>query len=141
MPSRVMAHLSAIAYNTSLVKQEDAPRSYADLLDPKWQGRIVKGHPGYSAAIMTATFVLARELDLEVTVEGVETYEQYAFLRDEGKCELQGFLFSQPKPATAWVDPASLVFAAPQPRKAEPAAAAPAAAAIPLAARQARRAS
>jgi ABC-type Fe3+ transport system substrate-binding protein len=51
-----------IGYNTSLVKLEDAPKSYADLLDPKWQGRIVKGHPGYSGAIMTATFVLARDL-------------------------------------------------------------------------------
>ena len=40
----------------------DAPKSYADLLDPKWVGKIVKGHPGYSGAIMTATFVLARDL-------------------------------------------------------------------------------
>jgi iron(III) transport system substrate-binding protein len=31
-------------------------------LEPKWQGKIVKGHPGYSGAIMTATFVLARDL-------------------------------------------------------------------------------
>jgi len=44
------------------VKPEDAPKSYADLLDPKWQGKIVKAHPGYSGAIMTATFVLSREL-------------------------------------------------------------------------------
>jgi iron(III) transport system substrate-binding protein len=53
--------LEAIAYNTDLVKREDAPKSYADLLDPKWQGKIVKAHPGYSGAIMTATFVLSRE--------------------------------------------------------------------------------
>jgi iron(III) transport system substrate-binding protein len=33
-----------------------------DLLDPKWQGKIVKGHPGYSGAILTATFVLKRDL-------------------------------------------------------------------------------
>src|SRR3981081_4498351 len=51
-----------IGYNTNLVKPEDAPKSYADLLDPKWLGKIVKAHPGYSGAIMTATFVLAREL-------------------------------------------------------------------------------
>ena len=56
------AWLEAIGYNTNLVKREDAPKSYADLLDPKWQGKIVKGHPGYSGAIMTATFVLARDL-------------------------------------------------------------------------------
>src|SRR5664279_802251 len=54
--------IEAIGYNTSLVKPEDAPKSYADLLDSKWQGKIVKAHPGYSGAIMTATFVLAREL-------------------------------------------------------------------------------
>ena len=54
--------IEAIGYNSNLVKREDAPKSYADLLDPKWQGKIVKAHPGYSGAIMTATFVLAREL-------------------------------------------------------------------------------
>ena len=56
------AWMEAIGYNTNLVKREDAPKSYADLLDPKWQGKIVKAHPGYSGAIMTATFVLARDL-------------------------------------------------------------------------------
>ena len=40
--------LSVIAYNTNLVKAEDAPKSFADLLDPKWAGKIVKAHPGYS---------------------------------------------------------------------------------------------
>jgi iron(III) transport system substrate-binding protein len=56
------AWLEAIGYNTNLVKREDAPKSYADLLDPKWVGKIVKGHPGYSGAILTATFVLTRDL-------------------------------------------------------------------------------
>jgi iron(III) transport system substrate-binding protein len=56
------AWIEAIGYNTGLVKPEEAPKSYADLLDPKWQGKIVKAHPGYSGAIMTATFVLARDL-------------------------------------------------------------------------------
>ena len=56
------AWMEVIGYNTNLVKREDAPKSYADLLDPKWQGKIVKGHPGYSGAILTATFVLARDL-------------------------------------------------------------------------------
>jgi iron(III) transport system substrate-binding protein len=54
--------IETIGYNSSLVKSEDAPKSYADLLDPRWQGKMVKAHPGYSGAIMTATFVLAREL-------------------------------------------------------------------------------
>src|SRR6266481_5842798 len=57
--------LSSIAYNTNLVKPEDAPKSYADLLDPKWAGKMVKGHPAYSGTIMTATYQLVRELGWE----------------------------------------------------------------------------
>src|ERR1700729_3464798 len=54
--------LSIIAYNTSLVKPEDAPKSFADLLDAKWKGKIVKAHPGYSGTIMTATYQMQRDL-------------------------------------------------------------------------------
>jgi iron(III) transport system substrate-binding protein len=54
--------LSIIAYNTSLVKAEDAPKSFADLLDPKWKGKIVKAHPGYSGTIKTATYQMQRDL-------------------------------------------------------------------------------
>ena len=56
------AHLSVIAYNKELVKAEDAPKSYADLLNPKWLGKMVKGNPSYSGSIMTATFQIARDL-------------------------------------------------------------------------------
>jgi iron(III) transport system substrate-binding protein len=55
-------HLSTIAYNASLVKPEDAPKGYNDLLDPRYAGKLVKGHPGYSGTIMTATQQAAREL-------------------------------------------------------------------------------
>src|SRR5580693_2792746 len=54
--------LSIIAYNTGLVKPEDAPKSFADLLDPKWKGKIDKAHPGYSGTIMTATYQMQRDL-------------------------------------------------------------------------------
>jgi iron(III) transport system substrate-binding protein len=54
--------LCPMAYNTKLVKPEDAPKSYADLLDPKWMGKIVKAHPGYSGVIMTSTQQLSRDL-------------------------------------------------------------------------------
>lgn len=39
------ATLSVIGYNTRLVKPEDAPKSYADMLDPKWSGKIVRRIP------------------------------------------------------------------------------------------------
>ncbi len=54
--------LAPILYNTKLVKPEDAPKSFADLLDPKWNGKIVKAHPGYSGTIMTVTFEIARDI-------------------------------------------------------------------------------
>jgi iron(III) transport system substrate-binding protein len=54
--------LSVIGYNTDLVRPEDAPKSFADLLDPKWKGKIVKAHPGYSGGAMTATYQTARDL-------------------------------------------------------------------------------
>ena len=54
--------LSSLGYNTNLVKPQDAPKSFADLLDPRWTGKMVKAHPAYSGTIMTATFQIVREL-------------------------------------------------------------------------------
>jgi iron(III) transport system substrate-binding protein len=54
--------VSPFGINTNLVKMEDAPKSFADLLDPKWKGKMVKAHPAYSGTIMNATFEVAREL-------------------------------------------------------------------------------
>src|SRR4030088_3773821 len=54
-------YLSSIAYNTNLVKPDDAPKSFVDLLEPRWAGQMVKGHPAYSGTIMTATFQMVRE--------------------------------------------------------------------------------
>ena len=53
---------SVVAYNTQLVKPQDAPTGFLDLLHPKWAGKLVKAHPGYSGLILTATYAMAREL-------------------------------------------------------------------------------
>jgi len=52
-----------------------------------------------SAAIVRAIVGLGRSLDMVTTAEGVETEEQLARLREEGCNEVQGFLFSRPRPA------------------------------------------
>jgi iron(III) transport system substrate-binding protein len=54
-----------IGYNTNLVNAADAPKSFADLLDPKWSGKMVKAHPGYSGNVMSATFEMVRDLGWE----------------------------------------------------------------------------
>src|SRR5262245_52750210 len=51
------ATINVIAYNTKAVPAADAPRTWKDLLDPKWRGKLVTAHPGYSGVI--ATHVLA----------------------------------------------------------------------------------
>ncbi len=53
------ATVNAIFYNTKAVSAADAPKSWKDLLDPKWKGKLVTAHPGYSGVI--ATHVLALE--------------------------------------------------------------------------------
>ena len=56
------SHLCVIAYNTEKIAPADAPKSFMDLLDPKFTGKIVKAHPGYSGTILTATFEIARDI-------------------------------------------------------------------------------
>jgi iron(III) transport system substrate-binding protein len=59
------ATFSVIGYNTEQLTPENAPTSYADLLDAKWKGKIVKAHPAYCGNCMTTTFVLSRLLGWE----------------------------------------------------------------------------
>ncbi|MFC4274846.1 ABC transporter substrate-binding protein [Achromobacter aloeverae] len=59
------AHLSVMAYNTTLMKDADAPKTWTDLLDPRYKGKMVKAHPGYSGTIMTSTYILSQLLGWE----------------------------------------------------------------------------
>jgi iron(III) transport system substrate-binding protein len=47
------AGLILITYNTKLVKPEDVPKNWTDLLDPKWKGKVSTGHPGFSGYVGT----------------------------------------------------------------------------------------
>jgi iron(III) transport system substrate-binding protein len=58
----VRASLDCMAYNTAQVKAADAPKSYADLLAPKWRMRLAKAHPGYSGVILTGTAAMVNAL-------------------------------------------------------------------------------
>lgn len=52
--------LYLIAYNTQKVAAADAPKSFKDLLAPKWRDKIAVGHPGYSGAIGVMGVTLKR---------------------------------------------------------------------------------
>lgn len=54
--------LMPIGVNSNLVKPEDMPKSFAELIEPKWTGKMVKGHPSYSGAIVTSTFQTAQAI-------------------------------------------------------------------------------
>jgi iron(III) transport system substrate-binding protein len=52
------ATVNVIAYNTKLVPAAEVPRTWKDLLDPKWRGKLVTAHPGYSGVISTHVLAL-----------------------------------------------------------------------------------
>src|SRR5262245_64533427 len=45
------ATVNVIAYNSKLVSAAEAPTTWKDLLDPRWKGKLVTAHPGYSGVI------------------------------------------------------------------------------------------
>jgi diguanylate cyclase (GGDEF)-like protein/PAS domain S-box-containing protein len=55
---------------------------------------------GDSMAIVRAVTGLGKSLGIATTAEGVETNEQLALLRSEGCTQVQGYLFSAPRPAS-----------------------------------------
>ena len=65
------ATVNAIAYNTKTLSAADAPKTWKDLLDGRWKGKLVTAHPGYSGVI--ATHVLAL-----VNLHGWDYFKQLA---------------------------------------------------------------
>lgn len=51
-----------------------------------------------NTAIVNTIIMLGKNLDLNVTAEGVETESQLEFLKNKGCNEIQGFLYSKPVP-------------------------------------------
>ena len=61
--------------------------------------------PGKTASpIVDSLIRLGHDLGMRVVAEGVETYEQLDYLRQHGADSAQGFLFSPPLPARAFLD-------------------------------------
>ena len=56
------ATVNVIAYNTKIVSAADAPKTWKDLLAPKWKGKLVTAHPGYSGVISTHVLALVHGL-------------------------------------------------------------------------------
>lgn len=69
-------------------------------IDQSFTRKIGQSSPGDEAAIVRSIIILAHNLGLAVTAEGVETAAQLAFLRDEQCEELQGYFFAKPLVAT-----------------------------------------
>lgn len=42
-----------IGVNTQKVARADIPRRWKDLTDPRWKGKLVQAHPGYSGVVLT----------------------------------------------------------------------------------------
>jgi iron(III) transport system substrate-binding protein len=51
-------HLLVILQNTKIVPEADAPKSWADLLDPKWKGKIAFTDPANSGSAYTTVTML-----------------------------------------------------------------------------------
>jgi iron(III) transport system substrate-binding protein len=54
------AGMIGIGFNSSKLKEADAPKNWPDLLDPKWKNKIAVGHPGFSGYVGTWTVMMRK---------------------------------------------------------------------------------
>jgi diguanylate cyclase (GGDEF)-like protein/PAS domain S-box-containing protein len=70
-------------------------------IDRSFVQKIEAQSESHDTAIVRSIITMAHNLGLQVTAEGVETQDQWRFLREKGCHEIQGFLFSKPLAADA----------------------------------------
>ena len=83
------ARMRVIAYNTTLVKPEDAPRSVFDLADPKWRGQVAMADPrfGSTSFHVAALYALAGDEKMDdffrrLKANGVRVVDGNSVVRD-----------------------------------------------------------
>jgi iron(III) transport system substrate-binding protein len=83
------ARIRVIAYNTLLVKAEEAPQSVFDLADPKWQGQVALADPrfGSTSFHVAALYALAGDEKMDdffrrLKANGVRVVDGNSVVRD-----------------------------------------------------------
>ena len=64
--------LQAIMYNTDLLSEEDAPKSWADLADPKYKGEIVLANPASSGSAYAQLYMMNKLYGMDFVAEVVK---------------------------------------------------------------------
>jgi iron(III) transport system substrate-binding protein len=83
------ARIRVIAYNTKLVKPEEAPRSIFDLADPKWRGQVAMADPrfGSTSFHVAALYAMAGDEKMDdffrrLKANGVRVVDGNSVVRD-----------------------------------------------------------
>jgi iron(III) transport system substrate-binding protein len=83
------ARIRVIAYNTKLVKPEEAPRSIFDLADPKWRGQVAMADPrfGSTSFHVAALYAMAGDEKMDdffrrLKANGVRIVDGNSVVRD-----------------------------------------------------------
>jgi len=113
-PEQARATLEALRHAGVFAALDDFGTGYSSLsylhrfplqavkIDRSFVADLRLNESGGSTAVVRAVLALATSLGMEVVAEGVETTQQRDQLLSLGCTLGQGFLFSQPRPATAW---------------------------------------
>src|SRR5262245_34593667 len=83
------ARIRVIAYNTKLVKADEAPRSVFDLADPKWRGQVAMADPrfGSTSFHVAALYAMAGDEKMDdffrrLKMNGVRVVDGNSVVRD-----------------------------------------------------------